>query len=269
MRAMIASQWLLLMYILVCSVVYSTGSSEAEISNEELLLLREETRAAFLHAYDSYMTHAFPFDELMPLSCRPRRHDERTRGTLDDVLGGYMLTLVDSLDSLVVMREYGRFAEALRLIEKGLSFDRDISISVFEANIRVLGGLLSAHQLASALFDQAVYDGKFLLDKAVDLGDRLLPAFATRTGIPIHIVNLKHGVSNTDIQHNCPAAGASFLVEMGLLSRLSGNPQYEMAARKALKAVWERRSDLDLIGAMIDTKTGTWIATHSGIGINS
>lgn len=253
--------------ILLCYVVCSSGSSEGEISNDELLLLREETREAFLHSYDSYMTHAYPFDELMPLSCRPRRHDERTRGTLDDVLGGYMLTLVDSLDSLVIMREYGRFAEALRLIEEGLSFDRDISISVFEANIRVLGGLLSAHQLAAALFDHTIYDGKFLLDKAGDLGDRLLPAFATRTGIPIHKVNLRHGVSDKDIKHNCPAAGASFLVEMGLLSRLSGNPQYETAARKALKAIWERRSDLDLIGAMIDTKSGSWISTHSGIGI--
>lgn len=236
------------------------------VSDTELLLLREETRDAFLHAYDSYMKHGFPYDEIKPLSCLPRRHDKRERGTLDDVLGGFMLTLVDSLDSLIVMKEYSRFKEALNIIKESLSFDRDISISVFEANIRVLGGLLSAHQLASALFDTSVYDGRFLLDKAKDLGDRLLPAFDTRTGVPTHKVNLRHGVDPTEVSHNCPAAGASFLVEMGLLSRLTGDPRYELAGRKAIKAVWERRSDINLIGAMINIKSGKWVQTHSGIG---
>lgn len=259
------------MLIAICVILFSalTHAKEihrADLSINELELLREETRGAFLHAYDSYMKHAFPHDELMPLSCLPRRHDERARGTLDDVLGGYMLTLVDSLDSLVIMREYERFAEALVLLEKGLTFDTDISISVFEANIRVLGGLLSAHQLASTLFDASVYDGNFLLDRAIDLGNRLLPAFQTRTGVPIHKINLRHGIEPGEESRNCPAAGASFLVEMGLLSRLSGDPRYETAAKRAVRAVWDRRSKLHLIGAMMDTKSGAWTETHSGIG---
>ena len=45
-------------------------------------------------AYQGYMEHAFPRDELSPLSCR---------GV--DTLGGFALTLVDSLDTLVVMGE--------------------------------------------------------------------------------------------------------------------------------------------------------------------
>jgi hypothetical protein len=58
------------------------------LSPHELWSLREDVRDAFYHAYDSYMTHAYPWDELKPLSCMGRRWDRRERGTLDDSLGG-------------------------------------------------------------------------------------------------------------------------------------------------------------------------------------
>ena len=45
----------------------------------------------FYHAYDNYMKYAFPKDELKPLSC-----------TGHDTWGGYSLTMVDALDTLVV-----------------------------------------------------------------------------------------------------------------------------------------------------------------------
>ena len=48
-------------------------------------------------------THAYPADELMPLSCRGRvRGREINRGDIDDALGDFSLTLVDTLDSLAV-----------------------------------------------------------------------------------------------------------------------------------------------------------------------
>ncbi len=60
----------------------------------------------FIHAYDSYMQHAYPADELMPLSCRGRfRGVEANRGDVDDALGNFSLTLIDTLDSLVVSGE--------------------------------------------------------------------------------------------------------------------------------------------------------------------
>jgi mannosidase alpha-like ER degradation enhancer 1 len=52
-----------------------------------------------------------------------------------------------------------------------------------------------------------------------------------------------------------------------LLSRLSGDPKFEIAARKAFMAVWERRSSLNLIGNTINVMTGHWFAPgQSGIG---
>ena len=57
----------------------------------------------FAHAYDSYMKYAYPADELMPLSCKGRyRGVEANRGDVDDALGNFSLTLIDTLDTLVV-----------------------------------------------------------------------------------------------------------------------------------------------------------------------
>ncbi len=57
----------------------------------------------FIHAYESYIQNAYPADELMPLSCKGRYRDTQpNRGDVDDALGNFSLTLVDSLDSLVV-----------------------------------------------------------------------------------------------------------------------------------------------------------------------
>ena len=50
-----------------------------------------------------------------------------------------MLTLVDSLDSLIVLNEYQVFEDAVKMVIRGLSFDTDITVNLFEANIRMLG----------------------------------------------------------------------------------------------------------------------------------
>ena len=63
-----------------------------------------------------------------------------------------------------------------------VAFDRDLSVSVFETNIRALGGLLAAHLMIEE--DPSLlpaYDGALLVS-ATDLGRRLLAAFDTPTG---------------------------------------------------------------------------------------
>ncbi len=77
---------------------------------------------------------------------------------------------------------------AMICVSMQLSFDVDVRVNVFEANIRLLGGLLSAHLLAAdpvhgpKLMPEGAYSGG-LLDLALDLGKRLLPAFtASPTG---------------------------------------------------------------------------------------
>lgn len=106
-----------------------------------------------------------------------------------------------------------------------------------------------------------------LLRLALDLADRLMPAFDTPTGLPYARVNLKKGIEPNEDPSTCSAAAGSLLLEFTLLSRLSGDPKFEDAARRAFMAVWERRSALNLIGNTINVMTGHWYAPgQSGIG---
>lgn len=62
----------------------------------------------FIHGYDAYMKNAYPADELMPLSCQGRYRDGlggQNRGDVDDALGNFSLTLIDSVDTLVVSEQ--------------------------------------------------------------------------------------------------------------------------------------------------------------------
>ena len=103
----------------------------------------------FYHAYNAYMSRAWPADELMPLSCRGRyRGREPSRGDIDEALGNFSLTLIDSLDMLVVLGDLDEFEAAVQRVVTTVTFDTDVVVSVFETNIRIVGGLVSAHILA-------------------------------------------------------------------------------------------------------------------------
>ena len=58
----------------------------------------------------------------------------------------------------------------------------------------------------------------------------------------------------------------SLILEMGALSRLTGDPKYESAALRALRKLWSMRSSLNLLGTTLDVSTGEWIEYSSGIG---
>ena len=51
----------------------------------------------------------------------------------------FTLTLVDTLDTLVVLGDLDEFERAVGLVVKTVSFDHDIVVSVFETNIRMVG----------------------------------------------------------------------------------------------------------------------------------
>jgi len=60
----------------------------------------------------------------------------------------YSLTLIDALDTLAVMGNYTEFQRVVDIITTNANFDANINVSVFETNIRIIGGLLSAHLLS-------------------------------------------------------------------------------------------------------------------------
>uniref|UniRef100_A0AC35G1W1 Alpha-1,2-Mannosidase n=1 Tax=Panagrolaimus sp. PS1159 TaxID=55785 RepID=A0AC35G1W1_9BILA len=138
---------------------------------------RDKVKAMFYHAYNGYLDNAYPLDELKPLTC-----------TGMDTWGSFSLTLIDSLDTLIIMGNHTEFKRAVNLILENINVDANVNVSVFETNIRVVGGLLSAHILSGRVEGMQLHDGwpcsGPLLDLAVKFATKLLPAFNTETGMP-------------------------------------------------------------------------------------
>lgn len=181
----------------------------------------------------------------------------------------YSLTLIDALDTLAVMGNYTEFHRVTELLQHKINFDSDINVSVFETNIRIVGGLIGAHLIshrAGIDLEPGWPCNGPLLRMAEDVAKRLLPAFDTNTGMPYGTVNLRHGVPAGETSVTCTAGVGTFIVEFGALSRLTGDPIYEEVALNALYALNRFKSPIGLFGNHIDVQTGRWTAQDAGIG---
>uniref|UniRef100_A0A8C2AHY6 alpha-1,2-Mannosidase n=1 Tax=Cyprinus carpio TaxID=7962 RepID=A0A8C2AHY6_CYPCA len=219
--------------------------------------------------------HAYPADELMPLTCRGRvRGLEPSRGDVDDALGKFSLTLIDTLDTLALLNKTAEFEKAVRRVVTDVRLDNDIVVSVFETNIRVLGGLLGGHSMAVMLKESGrmLWYQDELLHMAKDLGLRLLPAFNTSSGLPYPRVNLRFGVRGPETRtgtetDTCTACAGTIILEFAALSRFTGDPTFEAHARRALDFLWEKRQrHSNLVGTTINIHSGEWVRRDSGVG---
>ena len=107
--------------------------------------------AAFQHAWQGYRSYAWGMDHLKPIS------------KVHQTWFGLGLTLIDSLDTMLVMNLKEEFKEAQKWVEEELHFNINKDVNLFETTIRVLGGLLSTYHLSAE---------KIFLDKAIDLAGR-------------------------------------------------------------------------------------------------
>jgi mannosidase alpha-like ER degradation enhancer 2 len=201
-------------------------------------------RDEFRHAWNGYVRYAWGHDQLRPLS---NGHHDWYGVTLT-------MTPLDAYDTMLLMGLGDEAEAAKRLVLDSLSFDRDLTVQVFEITIRLLGGLLTAYQMDG--------DPHFLA-LAADLGDRLLPAFDSPTGMPYVRVNLRTG--ETELSVNNPAEIGTLMLEFGTLSKLTGNPGYYDTAKRAIAELYRRRSPIGLVGTTIDVETGEWQNTASHV----
>jgi hypothetical protein len=209
-----------------------------------------DVKAEFLHAWRNYERYAWGHDALRPLTKTP--HDWYGQSLL--------MTPVDALDTLILMKLDADVAKTKELIVRDLSFDRDIYVKNFEVTIRLLGGLLSSYQLTG---------DKRLLQLAEDLGNRLLPVFNSPTGLPYVYVNLRTGQVRDPVTN--PAETGTLLLEFGTLSKLTKRPEFYDKAKRGLVETFKRRSPLGLVGQSINVETGAWTDPDSHIsgGIDS
>jgi mannosyl-oligosaccharide alpha-1,2-mannosidase len=140
---------------------------ETPIARAERQRRASAVKDAFLHAYNGYKKHAWAKDELAPIT-----------GSYKTPFCGWAATLVDSLDTMLIMGLHKEFEEALKEVSKiDFTGTEGCVINLFETTIRHLGGLLSAYDISGGKH-------KILLTKAVELGEILYSAFDTPNRMP-------------------------------------------------------------------------------------
>ncbi|CAL8070238.1 unnamed protein product [Calicophoron daubneyi] len=229
--------------ILVWVVVTSRPRDRGQTINtvpihDSYLKLASEVREATLHSWKAYKEHAWGMDELRPLS---------QTGTL---WMGTALTMIESLDTLWIMDLRGEFTAARNWISKSLNFDLDNDhVSLFEITIRVLGGLLSAYTLSK---------DKLFLEKAENLGPRLLSAFDPQSVLPRSEINLRRHSSKSTAWPVLQSLSevSSIQLELNQLTVLIGNMTYALEGSKILKHLHAIGKTHGLLNTLLFTRSG-------------
>lgn len=231
--------------VFTCLVTVIQAQQVAKFSDEMKQEMCWTVKTAAQHAWQGYKQYAWGADDLKPLTKTPRNWYNTSM----------LMTPVDAFDTFTLLGLTAEAEQARELILTKLDFNVDNEVQVFEITIRLLGGLITAYEL----------DGnkKFLV-LAKDLGDRLMPAFNSNTGMPYRYVHLQTGKTRDGI--NNPAEIGTLMMEFGKLSKVTGDDKYYHAAKKAIMLVYNSRSVLDLVGEQIDVETGKWMNTRSHIG---
>lgn len=231
-------------------------NSHANVSNEVNEKRRMKIVEMMQHAWKGYVKFAMGENEVRPVT--KRGHSPGIFGK-NTKLGA---TIVDALDTLYIMNLTDEYKRARDWIVNNLSFrNLKSEISVFETNIRFVGGLLSAYSLTR---------DKALLDKVVSIVDEILPAFNTPTGIPFalwHIANKKGR------NWGWASGGCSVLAEFGTLhlefaylSNITGNNIYLDKVVKIRDKLQSMSRPNGLYPNYLNPKTGKWGQASSSAG---
>lgn len=191
--------------------------------------------------------------------------------------GGLGWMIVDALDTMMIMNLTSQVRHARQWIATSLQHNQDHDVSTFETTIRMLGGLLSAHYLSNHFPNLApITDDDFgeagedlYIEKATDLGDRLLGAFETGSGIPYSSVNLNKSLglrSHGDGGAASTAEATSVQLEFKYLAKLTGEAEYWKTVEKVMKVVDDQKPEGGLVPIYIHPDTGKFQGKNIRLG---
>ncbi|CCG85113.1 protein of unknown function, partial [Taphrina deformans PYCC 5710] len=207
-------------------------------------------RGVFLESWGAYTRSAWGKDEFKPVS--------KTGKNM--ITGGMGWIIIDALDTMHLMDLQQPLAEARRWVLTEHTFDVDAEVSVFETTIRMLGGLLSIFHLTQ---DQAY------LEKAKDLGDRLLGAYDTPSGIPLASVNLrtrKGARNHEEMGASSTAEVASLQLEMKFLSHALKDAKYASASEKVMARLRQNSPEGGLVPIFVNPESGNYQGSEIRLG---
>ncbi|XP_076868581.1 mannosyl-oligosaccharide 1,2-alpha-mannosidase IA isoform X2 [Brachyhypopomus gauderio] len=236
-----------------CLLKPSLGTDRGKPSDAQTVQRRDKVREMMKFAWDNYRQYAWGKNELRPLT---------RNGHIGNMFGGLRgATIVDSLDTLYIMGLTEDYREAKEWVINNLDLNSNGEASLFEVNIRYVGGLLSAYYLTGEeVFKQ----------KVLELGEKLLPAFSTPTGIPRGVINLGSG---TSWSWGWASAGSSILAEFGTLhleflhlTELSGNPVFTEKVMNIRKLLDKIEKPHGLYPNFLSPVSGNWVQHHVSLG---
>ncbi|XP_033732719.1 endoplasmic reticulum mannosyl-oligosaccharide 1,2-alpha-mannosidase-like isoform X2 [Pecten maximus] len=199
---------------------------------------------AFRYAWKAYKKYAWGHDEFHPIT---RTHSEWF---------GVGLTIVDSLDTLVILGLKPEYDDAREWVATELTFEKDKDVNLFEITIRVLGGLLATYHLTG--------DDLFK-EKAVDLGNRLLPCFNSPSHVPFSDVNLM--TSRAHAPRWGPDSSTSEVTTIQLefrdLSRVTKDDKYENSIMTVSKHIHGLPKKDGLVPIFVNANTGSFRGTST------
>lgn len=220
---------------------------------EEVLKERQRlVKAAFLHSWEGYKRIAWGHDEVKPVTEQA-----------EDPFNGWGATIVDALDTLLVMDlqdEYNLAREHVRDIDfwflggqrSAYGFN-DGRVPVFETAIRYLGGFVSAYDLSG---------DEMMRDRAEELAQLIMPAFFTRTGVPLGRIRFGQTPISGSGGGVALAEAGSLLLEFTRLWQVTGNRTYFDRVQRTTD--WLDRNMTD--GAKLGHLLPTMIIPESGAG---
>ncbi|SPO27327.1 related to alpha-mannosidase [Ustilago trichophora] len=192
---------------------------------------------AFNHSWLAYKRDAWGYDEYHPIS----KQGSNLSGKHGQGIG---YTIVDTLDTLILMGFKDDYEQARDWVRDVLDWNVPGRMNVFETTIRTLGGLLSAAALIRdpphPAFTPNEQDAQMFIARAVELANRLKPAFDTPSGVPLREVDLETGEAFPDLNNNNSsslAEATTLQLEFKYLAHLTGEHEYWRIAERPMEAV--------------------------------
>ncbi len=220
---------------------------------------RDEVKDAFVTSWKAYKKYAWGFDRFHPVSKSGSQMSPDGLGWI----------IVDGLDTMMIMNMTEELPAVRKWISRKLTYDQHQDVNTFEITIRMLGGLLSAHYLSTILPHASSQRDYIYLNKSIDLADRLLGAYNSRSGIPYASIWLDSGagiVSHADGGSSSTAEASTTQLEMKYLAHLTGNEKYWRKAENVIKVLDENDAQDGLLPIFVHPDSGVFTSRQIRLG---
>ncbi|CAI2179364.1 7661_t:CDS:2 [Funneliformis geosporum] len=208
---------------------------------------KESIKKGFLHAWNGYVKYGWGSDEILPITNTSRNN-----------FNGWGATMVDALDTMWIMNLKAEFMNATDYLANVNFANSSMDISVFETTIRYLGGLLSAYELSGK---------EILLEKAIELGEAMLYAFDSPSGLPYNTWNITRGRHRSVYRGGILSQVGTLQLEYMKLAQLTGNSSFFYAVQKVTDVLDKAKKEIPgLYPLYIDIESGKFTSRQISFG---